>query len=490
MAYPSFAKAYGTWSEKSQSYQVSAAWQAALGNASTAGAFLGTLLNGYLVTRFGMKKVLLGGLIVLSCFLTVVFFAPNVETLILGSFLCGFPFGIFATTAPAFASEVLPLPLRVYFTSYTNMCWIIGQLIAAVVLANLVTMESSWGYRIPFALQWVWPAFLIPILWYAPESPWHLVRCNRLSEARRSLRSLQSKDAGEDSIEQSLAEIINTNTLESNMDVGTSYADCFKGFELHRTEIACMCSASQVFSGLFFAYNSTYFYQQVGLGTRETYWLNVLGTVLALVGTLIAWFCLMPRFGRRTIFISGFAAMTTVLLLIGLLNISSRTGVAQALLTVIWIPIFQFSAGQLGWAIPAEVGSTRLRQKTVCLARDAYHIASVFASIIQPYCMNPDAWDLKGYTGFLWGTTALMSTVWAYFRLSETKGKTFDELDLLFASKGGANVVVGMQDLRDSDGMRSGKSDLVDGRRNRGLKEDGDEEEEEEEIELIENYVS
>jgi hypothetical protein len=57
---------------------------------------------------------------------------------------------VFATIAPAYASEVLPLSLRVYLTSYTNMCFIIGQLIAAGVLDGLVHITSEWSYRIPF----------------------------------------------------------------------------------------------------------------------------------------------------------------------------------------------------------------------------------------------------------------------------------------------------------------------------------------------------
>jgi len=47
------------------------------------------------------------------------------------------------------------MPLRVYLTSYTNMCFIIGQLIAAGVLDGLVSNPTQWGYRIPFAIQWV-----------------------------------------------------------------------------------------------------------------------------------------------------------------------------------------------------------------------------------------------------------------------------------------------------------------------------------------------
>ena len=67
--------------------------------------------------------------------------------------------------------------------------------------------------------------------------------------------------------------------------------------------------------------------------------------------------------------------------------------------------------------------------------------------------MNPTAWNASGKTGFFWyvmtstglareransedrGGTALMMFVWAYFRLPETKGRTYEELDILFARK-------------------------------------------------------
>lgn len=131
-------------------------------------------------------------------------------------------------------------------------------------------METEWGFRIPFAIQWVWPAFLIPILFFAPESPWHLVRKGRLEEAEVSLRRLQRASAPIDP-KQTLAAIIYTNDLEQELTAGTSYFDCFKGSELRRTEIACMVFAGQVLSGGNFAYNSTYFFQQVGLDTETTY---------------------------------------------------------------------------------------------------------------------------------------------------------------------------------------------------------------------------
>jgi SP family general alpha glucoside:H+ symporter-like MFS transporter len=120
-AYPAFAKKYGEYVPETDNYQLTAPWQVALGNASGIGAFFGVLANGYLVDIFGKKKLLLYSLLILSCFITMTFKADTKVILLLGEMLCGLPWGVFATTAPAYASEVLPLSLRVYMTSYTNM---------------------------------------------------------------------------------------------------------------------------------------------------------------------------------------------------------------------------------------------------------------------------------------------------------------------------------------------------------------------------------
>jgi SP family general alpha glucoside:H+ symporter-like MFS transporter len=120
-SYPTFAKKYGTYFLTDNDYQLTAAWQAGLGNASGVGAFFGVLINGYLVEIFGQKRVLLGSLILLSALVFITFFAPTIEVLTVGELLCGLPWGVFATIAPAYSSEVLPLSLRVYLTSYTNM---------------------------------------------------------------------------------------------------------------------------------------------------------------------------------------------------------------------------------------------------------------------------------------------------------------------------------------------------------------------------------
>jgi len=137
---------------------------------------------------------------------------------------------------------------------------------------------------------------------------------------------------------QTLATIIHTIKIEEDLCVGTSYKNNFIDPERRRTENACLVFTCQILSRSSFAYNTTYFFEQVGLDFNTTYELNVGGTGMALVGTLIFWFTFMPYSGRRTIYLWGVFTMTAILFTIGFLKThtsNSNVGMSQAVLTLV-----------------------------------------------------------------------------------------------------------------------------------------------------------
>lgn len=80
--------------------------------------------------------------------------------------------GVFQTLTTTYASEVTPVALRPYLTTYVNLCWVLGQFLASAVLKGVSLRPDEWAYRIPYALQWMWPVPLIIGVFFAPESPW------------------------------------------------------------------------------------------------------------------------------------------------------------------------------------------------------------------------------------------------------------------------------------------------------------------------------
>lgn len=435
-AQESFRRKYGTYFAGTESYEITASWQNGLSNAVSVGTIIGAFANGYFTHRFGYRRVLLASLVAICCFIFISFFSPNLPVLLVGQFLCGIPWGVFATMAPAYASEVCPMALRGYLTVYVNLCWAIGQLISAGVQAGFSDIDSQWSYRVPFAIQWVWPVPLFAILWFAPESPWHHVRNGDYAAAERSVIRLSSKKQHPEA-KSTVAMMIHTNKIEMEIDQGTSYLDCFRGVDLRRTEIACLTFAAQPFCGSAMGGTPTYFFVQAGLSNSISFRMSVGGLAIAALGTIISW-TFLQRVGRRTIYLWGLGFLGLVLITVGLIDVgatgSSAGNFAQAGMMIVWLGVYYLSVGPVAYAIITEASSVRLRNKSVCLARITYYIAQIICNVINPYMLNPTAGGWSGKTGFFWGGCSLAFFAWTWFRLPETKDKTFEELDLLFAS--------------------------------------------------------
>ena len=77
--------------------------------------------SGFVSERYGYRKVMISSLIAMTGFIFILFFAPNVQTLVIGEVFCGIPWGIFQTITTQYASEVAPVVLRPYLTTFVNM---------------------------------------------------------------------------------------------------------------------------------------------------------------------------------------------------------------------------------------------------------------------------------------------------------------------------------------------------------------------------------
>ncbi|EGX50152.1 hypothetical protein AOL_s00076g357 [Orbilia oligospora ATCC 24927] len=451
--YPEFQKKYGYLTEK-DGYQISANWMSNLNVIAAVGNIIGALLNGYLTAKFGHRIVLIASLALLTGFIFIVFFAQSIEIMFVGTLFCNIPWGVFATSGPAYAAEVAPLALRGYLTAYVNLCWCIGQFISAGVLKGLVDVPNKWSYKVPFAIQWVWPIPLAIFAYMAPESPWFLVRVGKLDEAKKSLMRLSQPEHDID-YDAHIALMVHTNKLEKEERKGVNYYDAFRGTNRRRTEIACMAFLPQITNGGALCYSGSFFFQQTGINASTSYGIALGGTGIAFVGTIISWFYL-SRWGRRTIWFTGFSFLVVILFLIGVLasvpNQTKALAWGQSLLTVVWLGAYSMSVGPIVYTIVAEIGSTRLRTQTVVLARSTYYVGNIICGgLIQPRLLSPTFWDAKGKTAWFWFVLAFFTNVWGYYRLPETKDRTFEELDILFQKGVPAREFASYQIDRDEE---------------------------------------
>lgn len=129
------------------------------------------------------------------------------------------------------------------------MCWGAGILLSSGVIRGAANLNGNLGWRLPFALQWIWPAPLFIAAYFAPESPWNCVRRGKIEQAKQSLlRLTEDSPTKEEEVEATLAYIQYTTEMEAAETENASFFECFRGTNLRRTEIVsyfvlCPCNS-------------------------------------------------------------------------------------------------------------------------------------------------------------------------------------------------------------------------------------------------------
>lgn len=438
IAFPSFKSHFGQYVDATSGYQIATKWQLAIGSSSSVGNIIGIYLGAITTDRLGYKRSLLVWLTWLTGCIFISFFATHISVVFVGELLCGMSWGAFATMAPPYASEVCPVVLRGLLEIWVVICWGIGQLLSYSVLLTLNTDSSNWAWRIPFAVQWVWPVIIFPLALFAPESPWWLVRKGRHADAEKVVKRLGSADITAEEVSRTVSMMIETNNLEKSMHEGAGYLDCFRGSSnLWRTEISCVAWAAQLWCGFVISAYSTYFFELAGLASSSAYKMSVGQGGLHILCNLIA-IPIVSKVGRRRLYLVGLSWMALMLFLVGFAALAPETkarGYAQSVLYLLWVCGYEITVGPAAYILVSEVSAIRLRSKTVALARNAYNLSIMINYFAGPYILDPNQANWKGKTGFLTGGINILLVLWSFFRLPETQGRTFVELDILFSKK-------------------------------------------------------
>ena len=422
-ALPAFKRHMGDYID-GHGYEVPTQWQVAMSMGPIVGQVVGAWAAAIPMDRIGRKRTLGIYLVMTSALVFMQVFAPNRNVLTASMYLAGIIWGGYHVIAPTYASEVLPMRLRGIFTGFVMLCYTIGALLQTGITRGFVNWTTVWAYRVPYALQWVWPVFILSFLYWAPESPWWLIRQNRLADAKKTLDRLSSKESHADN-DNVLAMMVKTDLYEQELDIGATYRDCFKGPDLRRLEICSALFIIQNFSGNQAAF-AVYLFEQTGLSSENAFNMGIGLTSVAFVGTLLSAVPTM-YFGRRLVFLMGLIYTIAGLWVVSLLcfapHYKTNTAYAWAQATILITMQFTYalSVGPLAYVISSEIPATKLRAKTLSLTATFNGMTYLVITIAGPYLLNPGSAAAGAKINFLWGGLTIFSFIWSFFRLPEVR---------------------------------------------------------------------
>lgn len=261
IALPAFANRYGVYSPKENIFVIETSWQSALQVGGPIGAIIGVTIAGPITSRIGYRWAFISSLMVLNAFIFIFYFAKSLPIMLLAQLLEGIPWGIFIANSPAYCSEIVPMPLRAPATQMLQMFWAIGAIIVQGVTYNYNGLDSETAYRVPIALQWMFPTPLAILIFLAPESPWWLTRKGKYDQAAKSVARLGNKALGPDHHRNAVAMMRRTIELEKDTS-DPSLLELFKGRDLYRTAIVCGVYAAQNLTGNLIANQAVFFFRR------------------------------------------------------------------------------------------------------------------------------------------------------------------------------------------------------------------------------------
>ncbi|KAI0880315.1 general substrate transporter [Annulohypoxylon maeteangense] len=444
-AMPGFLEVFG-YKDPSQpsGYAIEGTFQRLIGSLLTLGAFLSSLIAGAFAHFFGRKDALW-----LACVLNAVACIIQISTtdkaaVYVGRLILGLANGFLVTFSNIYTAEAAPAHLRAVMVALFSEWVNIGSIIGAAVTNATKNRLDKASYQIPLGTLFIVPTFLAVGLFFVPESPRYLLYKGQSEAARRSLKSLRGGSLSPEGFEIEWIEMVKGIEEEKHTANTIGPLDMFKGTELRRTLLCYGVIATQTGAGSWFIISySTYFMIVAGLSVDDAFKFSVMNTCLGFIGVNCGMYLMRHVMGRRTVLMTG--AVTQGFAMLGMaVSATVASGTVSARNCVIaFTALYQFSynafVGDATYPTATELVSTRLRSWSVGSAISLGYFLAWLTGFCSPYFINPGDLNWGAKYAYIWAGSNLCCLVFFFLCVPETKGRTLEEIDELFANRVSVN---------------------------------------------------
>ncbi|KAL8889296.1 MAG: hypothetical protein Q9215_003420 [Flavoplaca cf. flavocitrina] len=418
------------------------------------GAFLGAFNQGWIADKYSRKHSIVIAVVIFTIGSVVQTAAMDYAMLTVGRLVGGIGIGMLSMVAPLYISEISPPEVRGSLLVLEEFCIVFGIVVAFWITYGTRYMSGEWAWRLPFLLQMV-PSTILGIgILFFPFSPRWLASKGRDSEALQSLGTLRQLPVTDHRVQQEWFDIRaevafhrqssakRHPTLQSKSNLNSiklelvSWMDCFRKGCWRRTHVGVGLMFFQQFVGInALIYYSPTLFETMGLNYSMQLIMSGVLNVTQLVGVSTSIWTI-DRFGRRPLLLWGSFFMTISHLIIAVFvgkysqNWPAHRGPgwASAALLLFYMLSFGATWGPVPWAMPSEIFPSSLRAKGVALSTCSNWFNNFIIGLITP--------PLVQNTGFgayaFFAVFCLLSFVWTYFFVPETRGRTLEQMDHVF----------------------------------------------------------
>lgn len=181
-------------------------------------------------------------------------------------------------------------------------------------------------------------------------------------------------------------------------------------------------------------YYGTTFFKSVGM--QNAFVISMITTAVNVASTPIS-FWAIEKLGRRTLLIGGAVGMCACEFIIAITGTaaphSSAANYVMIIFTCFYIFFFASTWGPAAWVYIGEIFPLPIRAKGVALSTASNWFWNCIIGIITPYMVDDDKGHMGAKVFWLWGSTCALCVAYSYFLISETKGLSLEQVDLMLA---------------------------------------------------------
>jgi len=399
------------------------------------GCIIGGAISGLLALRFGRKKSL-----IIAAFLFFVsalgsahpeflFFEkgnPSIGLLWMFNFyrvIGGIGVGLASAITPMYISEVAPEGIRGRLISFNQFAIIFGMLVVYFVNWGIADGKSlEWineiGWRYMFMSEAIPAALFGFLLLWVPESPRYLALKNKNQQALDVLSKINGKEKAEGVII----------AIKASLDKSSAK---LMSYGKKVIIIGVLLSVFQQFVGINVAlYYAPRIFESMGAAKGASMLQTVVMGLINVVFTVVA-ILTVDRWGRKPLLIVGSIGMAIGMMAISILSFLNIIGISTLVFIIIYTASFMMSWGPICWVLIGEIFPNKIRGRAIALAVAAQWAANYFISSTYPAMMEFSG----GYTYLFYGVMSILSAIFVWKMIPETKGKTLEEMENLWIEK-------------------------------------------------------
>ncbi len=384
------------------------------------GCMFGAFFAGRITDKFGRKKVLLyvALIFIVTSFLTGA--SQSFTTFVIARFLGGISVGAVSMLSPMYIAEVSPARNRGMLVSFYQFSIVIGILISYLINYSLRDAGTdNWRYMfytgvIPSSLFFV-------LLFFVPETPRFLFRIGKEALAFDILKKI----GGETMARSEIAEI-----QESLKEKSGRMLDLFKPENKRLMLVGLFLSIFVQVSGInaIVDFAPKIFITagfKIDAALFATFGLGITTVIFTFVSIYF-----IDKLGRRRLYVIGSSGMLIALLFLAFMSFGGHfEGLFVFVACMVYIAFFSACIGPAYWTLISEIYPNRMRGS-----------AMIFPVVVQWFFNALMVWVFPAMLhGFRTGTfllialMALLQLVFSIKWLPETKGKSLEEIEKMWA---------------------------------------------------------